>query len=240
MAVTLDLLCWLLKTNLTALRCTHSSFLMSVWWWGSHTGLAYSTSGRTRVLYACSLIDIDEIFRFLRMKPRVLFALFVMESMCWLQFTLSPWTGLELANLVVIGTNCTCSCKSNYHTITTAPRLEQHLFLIKSLITILVVSCMSIITISIKVFRCLLCIPFWSSRCIWYYFFHSNVTIFFIDPQIICPVWLNDLVLIIFCRRVLFLIFSVVDFNGEVKVRRIWSVSIPSILYFKLIWIEEL
>jgi hypothetical protein len=35
------------------------------------------------------LIDIDEIFRFLRRKPRVLFALFVMESMCWLQFTLS-------------------------------------------------------------------------------------------------------------------------------------------------------
>jgi hypothetical protein len=49
------------------------------------SGLAYSTSGRTRVFYACSLIDIDEIFRFLRRKPRVLFALFVMESMCWLQ-----------------------------------------------------------------------------------------------------------------------------------------------------------
>jgi hypothetical protein len=89
MAVTLDLSCWLLKTNLATLRCTLSSFLMSVWWWRSHTGLAYSTSGRTRVLYACSLIDIDEIFRFLRRKPRVLFALFVMESMCWLQFTLS-------------------------------------------------------------------------------------------------------------------------------------------------------
>jgi hypothetical protein len=44
---------------------------------------------RTDVLYACSLIDIDEIFRFLRRKLRVLFALFVMESMCWLQFTLS-------------------------------------------------------------------------------------------------------------------------------------------------------
>jgi hypothetical protein len=71
------LLCWLLKTNLAALRCTLSSFLMSVWW-GSHTGLAYSTSGRTRVLYACSLIDIDEIFRFLCRKPRVLFASFVM------------------------------------------------------------------------------------------------------------------------------------------------------------------
>jgi len=29
------------------------------------------------------------------------------------------WTGLELITLVVVGTDCTCSCKSNYHTITT-------------------------------------------------------------------------------------------------------------------------
>ena len=29
-----------------------------------------------------------------------------------------PWTGFELTTLVVIGTNCTGSCKSNYHTIT--------------------------------------------------------------------------------------------------------------------------
>ena len=35
----------------------------------------------------------------------------------------SPWMGFELANLVVIGTDCTASCKSNYHMImtTTAP-----------------------------------------------------------------------------------------------------------------------
>ena len=34
-----------------------------------------------------------------------------------------PWTGFELTTLVVIGTECTCNCKSNYHTImtTTAP-----------------------------------------------------------------------------------------------------------------------
>ena len=31
-----------------------------------------------------------------------------------------PWTGFELTTLVVIGTDCTGSCKSNYHTITTA------------------------------------------------------------------------------------------------------------------------
>ena len=31
----------------------------------------------------------------------------------------SPWTGFKLTTLVVIGTDCTGSCKSNYHTITT-------------------------------------------------------------------------------------------------------------------------
>jgi len=29
------------------------------------------------------------------------------------------WVGFELTTLVVIGTDCTGSCKSNYHTITT-------------------------------------------------------------------------------------------------------------------------
>ena len=29
------------------------------------------------------------------------------------------WTGFELTTLVVIGTDCICSCKSNYHTTTT-------------------------------------------------------------------------------------------------------------------------
>jgi hypothetical protein len=31
----------------------------------------------------------------------------------------SPWTGFRLTTLVVMGTDCTGSCKSNYHTITT-------------------------------------------------------------------------------------------------------------------------
>jgi hypothetical protein len=30
----------------------------------------------------------------------------------------SPWTGFELTTLVVIGTDCTGSCKSNYYPIT--------------------------------------------------------------------------------------------------------------------------
>ena len=31
----------------------------------------------------------------------------------------SPWEGFELTTLLVICTGCTCSCKSNYHTVTT-------------------------------------------------------------------------------------------------------------------------
>ena len=45
----------------------------------------------------------------------------LITSSC-IKYTL-PWTGFELTTLVVIGTDCTGSCKSNYHTITaiTAP-----------------------------------------------------------------------------------------------------------------------
>ena len=37
---------------------------------------------------------------------------------CCIEYT-SPWAGFELSTLVVIGTNCIGSCKSNYHTIIT-------------------------------------------------------------------------------------------------------------------------
>jgi hypothetical protein len=37
---------------------------------------------------------------------------------CCIEYT-SPWTGLKLTTLVLIGIDCTGSCKSNYHTITT-------------------------------------------------------------------------------------------------------------------------
>jgi hypothetical protein len=40
---------------------------------------------------------------------------------CWIDFT-SPWTVFELTTLVVIDTDCTCSCKPNKQT-TTAPIL---------------------------------------------------------------------------------------------------------------------
>jgi hypothetical protein len=46
---------------------------------------------------------------------------------------ISPWTGFELTTVVVIGTNCPGSCRSNYHTITiiTAPTfLWEYLLII--------------------------------------------------------------------------------------------------------------
>jgi hypothetical protein len=36
------------------------------------------------------------------------------------------WAGFELTTLVVIGTDCIGSYKPNYHTITTALRMELH------------------------------------------------------------------------------------------------------------------
>jgi hypothetical protein len=38
----------------------------------------------------------------------------------------SPWTGFELPTLVVIDTDCTGSCKSNYHNISTTMVKKKH------------------------------------------------------------------------------------------------------------------
>ena len=69
---------------------------------------------------------------------KIFFFLFVFDGLVWLIWCLMPlwnfyhillygvqlaWVGFELTMLVVIVTDCTGSCKSNYHTITrmTAP-----------------------------------------------------------------------------------------------------------------------
>jgi hypothetical protein len=39
-------------------------------------------------------------------------------TQCSIEYT-SPWAWFELTTLVVIGTDCICSCKSNCHVITT-------------------------------------------------------------------------------------------------------------------------
>jgi hypothetical protein len=41
-------------------------------------------------------------------------------SQCCIEYT-PPWMGLELTTLVVIGTDCTGNCISNYHTNMTNP-----------------------------------------------------------------------------------------------------------------------
>jgi hypothetical protein len=48
----------------------------------------------------------------------VIYILCMIQDFVFVGFTL-PWTGFELTTSVVIGTDCTGSCKSNYHTITT-------------------------------------------------------------------------------------------------------------------------
>ena len=40
----------------------------------------------------------------------------------------SPSTGFELTTLVLIGTDCIGSCKSNYHTITTLTGSKTYIF----------------------------------------------------------------------------------------------------------------
>jgi hypothetical protein len=55
--------------SVTSAKYFASTLFISACVYGSQTVLAYSTSGRARVKYACSFILIDGIFRFLRRKP---------------------------------------------------------------------------------------------------------------------------------------------------------------------------
>ena len=57
--------------------------------WGFQTDEAYSTCGRTKVLYASSFTASFLVFTFLLTKPRVLFALPVISLMWW--FQLRSW-----------------------------------------------------------------------------------------------------------------------------------------------------
>jgi hypothetical protein len=45
------------------------------------------------------------------------------------------WAGFELALLVGIGTDCTLSCKSNYHTTTTAPKNFKEITRVECILT---------------------------------------------------------------------------------------------------------
>ena len=69
---TLEVYRCLFFTYLAALRCTNSIFCISFWVNGSHTVLAYSTRGLTKVKYALSFKDLAPILRFRLKNPIVL------------------------------------------------------------------------------------------------------------------------------------------------------------------------
>ena len=67
-------------THLAALHWIFSRASISFAVYGSQTGAAYSRSGQTRALYAVSFVFLLPILRLRWIKPRVLLALLVMES----------------------------------------------------------------------------------------------------------------------------------------------------------------
>jgi hypothetical protein len=83
MSPTLDVLRCLLVTYLASLHWSVSILLMSDLRWGSHTEQAYSSDGLTNDLYACSLTEVEPMFRLWRKKPRVLLA-FPQMLLMWL------------------------------------------------------------------------------------------------------------------------------------------------------------
>ena len=59
MLLTLEVLWQRLATYLAALRCTCSNWVMSSLVYGSHTEQTYSSDGRTKDVYACSLTLVE-------------------------------------------------------------------------------------------------------------------------------------------------------------------------------------
>jgi hypothetical protein len=88
MSPKLDVFRCLLVTYLAALRWTISILVMSDSRRGSHTEQAYPSNGLTNDLYACSLTEVEPMFRLRRKKPRVLLALPQMLFM-WLSHSRS-------------------------------------------------------------------------------------------------------------------------------------------------------
>ena len=76
---------------------------------GSQTVAEYSRIGRTKALYAVSLVFLFPIFRFLLRKPSVLFALLVMVSMWGPQFRLSCMLMPRYFAVLTFCTLCPCS-----------------------------------------------------------------------------------------------------------------------------------
>jgi hypothetical protein len=70
-------------------------------WESSHTEQAYSSDGLTNDLYACSLTEVEPMFRLRRRKPRVLLALPQMLLM-WLSHLRSSLIADNVILLVLV------------------------------------------------------------------------------------------------------------------------------------------
>jgi len=74
MSPTLDVFRCLLVKYLAVLRWTMVLLMSHLRWW-SHTEQAYSSDGLTNDLYACSLTEVEPMFRLRRKNPRILLSL---------------------------------------------------------------------------------------------------------------------------------------------------------------------
>ena len=79
----------LLQVQRAAVLWTFSIWLIWSIKWGLQMGAAYSSLGRTKVLYATSLELLGAKAKFLRRKPSVLVALEEISETCWPQSMLS-------------------------------------------------------------------------------------------------------------------------------------------------------
>ena len=83
----------------------------SIWSLGS--GLWYSTQLST----IFQLYRSSQFYWWRKLEKTFRKSLTNFITLCCTEYT-SSWTGFELTTLVMIGTDCTGSCKSNFHTIT--------------------------------------------------------------------------------------------------------------------------
>ena len=81
-----EVLWYLFVTYLADLLCIISSLFMSLYRWGSHTELAYSTVGLTNAVYAFSLMSLFTMYKFLLRNLMVLFAFWQMFCIWALHF----------------------------------------------------------------------------------------------------------------------------------------------------------
>ena len=79
----------LLQVQRAAVLWNFSIWLIWSFEWGLQMGAAYSSLGRTKVLYATSFVLLGAKGKFLRRKPSVLVALEEISETCWPQSMLS-------------------------------------------------------------------------------------------------------------------------------------------------------